>query len=658
MEGRFMVTTLRHTSTAILGALYNVVSKSVSFALWAPSAFSVSVRLYADSHGSIFDYELDLDFNRHDGVWAGIFSEVDCQWFGYEYVVKNEKGTFTCLDPYAKSMAAYKNDGTCGRGIIVAMDAPESFPLGKAELATTSESKYIALQHREDAIIYEISVRDFTISPDSNVTARPGTYEAFQEKIEYLKKLGVTHIQLMPVLNFYNNNETISEYENSGTIKNNNYNWGYDPHNYFTPEGWYASNPSDPYARIRELRSLIDSCHSAGLGVLLDVVYNHMATTTFLDNIEPDYYFRKDEKGDLKNGSCCGNDLATEKPMVRRLIIDSILHWIKEYHVDGFRFDLMGLIDTQTILDAYSAAHSENKSVLFIGEGWKMYTGPEGTCGMDQNYMDKTDSVAVFNDEFRDLIKAGGMKEDEKGLITGKPISVKSLISNMLGKPLSNYTVCSVGNNVNYIAAHDGLTLHDSISYNTPLHDADAKEKAELISRIKLGNFIVMVSRGIPFIHGGQERGRTKPNIHNAKNETIGIFVHNSYDASDSINQFVWTLDSDYQSLLLYTQSLITFRKENPIFRFPEHEKERISLVKGKYVKGASVLDKKGRGFAFGYQIQSKKDEIWTVLVNASKESVVFSVKNAKKIAFPADGMQVQEHTVTLAPLSASVLRN
>lgn len=653
-----MITTLRHTSTAKLGAIYNVVSKSVSFVLWAPSAFSVKVLLYADPEASVFDYELDLDFNRQDGIWYGIFSDVDCEGFGYEYVVKNDRGTYTCLDPYAKSMAAFKNDETCGRGIIVDMDAPESFPLGNAGLEAVSRPKYIELQNREDAIIYEISVRDFTISPDSHVNARPGTYDAFQEKIEYLKQLGITHIQLMPVLNFYNNNETLSEYENLGTVRSNNYNWGYDPHNYFTPEGWYASNPSDPYARIRELRSLIEACHSAGLGVILDVVYNHMATITLLDNIEPDYYFRKDEKENLTNGSCCGNDLATEKPMVRRLIIDSILHWIKEYNVDGFRFDLMGLIDTQTILDAYSVARSVNESVLFIGEGWKLYTGPKGTWGMDQNYMDKTDSVAVFNDEFRDLIKAGGMKEDEKGLITGKPISVNNLISNMLGKPLSNYTARSVGNNVNYIAAHDGLTLHDSISYNTPLHESDEKEKAELISRIKLGNFIVMVSRGIAFIHGGQERGRTKPNVHNAKNETIGKFVHNSYDASDSINQFIWNLDSDYQSLLSYTQSLIAFRKENPIFRFPQSDKEKISYVTGKYVNGLSVLDKKGKGLAFGYQIHSTKEEIWTVLVNASKESVVFPVKNANTIVFPGEGMQLEQQKVILAPLSASVLRN
>ena len=219
------------------------------------------------------------------------------------------------------------------------------------------------------------------------------------EKIPYLKSLGITHVQLMPVLNFYFTDETKTAYEGSGTVSGNNYNWGYDPHNYFTPEGWYSSNAADPYARVAELRTLINELHKAGLGVLLDVVYNHMGSVSFLDDVVPGYFFRTNAQGKLTSASGCGNDVATERVMARKLIVDSLAYWTREYKVDGFRFDLMGLMDTETVLSGYAAAKAINPDTLFEGEGWKMYNGPAGTSGMDQKYMTKTDSIAVFNDE-------------------------------------------------------------------------------------------------------------------------------------------------------------------------------------------------------------------------------------------------------------------
>ncbi|MCK9171227.1 MAG: alpha-amylase family glycosyl hydrolase, partial [Treponema sp.] len=383
----------------VLGCTYK--NGSAVFNLWAPTSSAAVLNLYKIDDAVNPDYTVTMEKNDRTGVWTASFNEVDPDGMFYDYTLHNTHGTVTVLDPYAYSMAAYYNNGGTGRAAVINPDSKKALPEGGMS------APFVKLAKREDAVIYEMSVRDFTISPDSGVKAVPGTYKAFIEKIPYLKDLGITHVQLMPVLNFYNNNETNKAYEDSGKVSGNNYNWGYDPHNYFTPEGWFSTDASDPYCRIRELRELINECHKAGIGVILDVVYNHMADTRFLDDIVPGYYFRTDANGRLKSASGCGNDTATERTMMKRLVVDSTSYWVKNYKVDGFRFDIMGLMESSSVLDSYASCAKLNPSVLFEGEGWKMYDGPAGTVGMDQNYMTKTDSVAVFNDEFRDLIKAG-----------------------------------------------------------------------------------------------------------------------------------------------------------------------------------------------------------------------------------------------------------
>ncbi|MFP4365027.1 MAG: alpha-amylase family glycosyl hydrolase, partial [Spirochaetia bacterium] len=363
-----------------LGAVYN--EGSVEFRVWSPFARSITAQLYTESGASSPVYEVVLEENDATGVWTGTFSETDPEGMFYDYEVTSSAGVRTALDPYAMSMDAYRNEGGAGRGAIINMDAPEAQPPGGWEGHTD-----YALDQREDAIIYEMSVRDFTISPDSDVSAAPGTYNAFIEKLPYLQDLGITHIQLMPVLNFYYTDETDRSYEDDGTASDNNYNWGYDPHNYFTPEGWYASDATDPYARVRELRNLIKEIHAHDMGVLLDVVYNHMANPMLLEDIVPYYYFRRTPAGSYTSNSGCGNDIATSRTMARRLITDSIFHWVSQYNIDGFRFDLMGLMDTETVLAARElvAALPEKADILFEGEGWQMYNGPGNTAGMDQD---------------------------------------------------------------------------------------------------------------------------------------------------------------------------------------------------------------------------------------------------------------------------------
>lgn len=596
---------------AALGALYDSAEKSVSFNLWAPTSSSVSVNVYMEDSAAKADYTLPMAFNAKTGVWTAVFAELDPNGFFYDFSVTNAKGTVIALDPYARSMAAYRNQGGSGRGAIIDMKDGRSLPLGGMN------ASYVPLKQREDAIIYEISVRDISSSPDAGVKEKEGTYAAFIEKIPYLKSLGVTHIQLLPVVNFYFTDETNQGYENSGNVSNNNYNWGYDPHNYFTPEGWYSSDPTDPYTRVAELRTLINECHKAGLGVLLDVVYNHMAGTSFLDDIVPGYFFRINAQGKLTSNSGCGNDVATERVMARKLIVDSVRHWVTEYKVDGFRFDLMGLMDSQTVLDAYAAAKAVNPATLFEGEGWKMYNGPSGTYGMDQVFMTKTDSVSVFNDEFRNLLKAGGMSDIGQGFITKKGIAPEILYRNILGQPMLNYKADDPGDNLQYIVAHDGLTLHDTISYNAKLDDSIPEQKVEIAKRIKLGNFFVLTSQGVSFLHGGQERGRTKPNFNNSKNETIGKYVRNSYDSSDNINQIVWKLDSEYAKVLDYTKGMIALRNGFDVFRIGDMAK----------INAASKLlaSPGGSMLTIGYTIDWT-DGKWFMLVNAEPKPMTFDV--------------------------------
>ena len=632
----------------VLGCTLN--DGTAEFNLWAPTSSSATVNIYKIADAAKPDYTVDMTMNDKTGVWSAVFDAEDPDGFFYDYTLKNSKGIVTVLDPYALSMAAFNGSGA-GRGAIVNLTS---------EKAGVQDEPYIVLEKREDAIIYEMSVRDFTISPDSGGKEMPGTYKAFIEKIPYLKDMGITHVQLMPVVNFYYTDENNKKYESSGTVGGNNYNWGYDPHNYFTPEGWYATDAADPYCRIRELRELINECHKAGIGVLLDVVYNHMANTSFLDDIVPGYYFRLSEGGGFLSNSGCGNDTATERPMMKRLVVDSTTHWVKNYKADGFRFDLMGLMESSSVEDSYAACAKLDKSVLFVGEGWKMYNGRAGTVGLDQNYMLKTNNIACFNDEFRDLMKAGGFNETGRGLITKKATDGERFFHSVTGNPIYNFRVDQPGDSLNYLVCHDGLTLHDAVVHNLKLDEKN--DRKEIISRIKLGNFIVFTSQGIAFMHGGQERGRTKPNVKNSKSETIGAFVRNSYDSSDNINQFVWTIDDDYQGLLDYTKGLIEIRKAFPIFRMGN------AKAIAKNIKDLEIDD--ASGLVFAYTIKDKKN-MWLVAINANSEkkeiNIGVSLKNGviyidsevadKNGISNPKGVEISGNSVVLDPLTATLIR-
>jgi pullulanase len=359
----------------------------------------------------------------------------------------------------------------------------------------------------------------------------------------------------------------------------------------------------------------VKAAHEQGLRVLLDVVYNHMGNTNLLEQIVPGYFFRRNAAGGFTSSSGVGNDFASTRSMASKLIHDSIFYLVDEYKIDGFRFDLMGLIDTETIEGAYAAAAAIKPDVLFQGEGWKMYNGPAGTRGTDQNYMTSTENISVFNDEIRDLIKGGGFNEETRAFITKGTRSAEDIFFNLTGRPRSVYSADDPGDSMLYIAAHDGLTLADSIAHNAGLDPETAEGRAEIAARAKLGNFMVLTGQGLSFLHAGQEQGRSKPNINRVAQETIGRFVRNSYDSADNINGFDWNPPAEYTELREYTRGLIAIRRQYDVFR----------LAGQSDVEEAATFLPQSGYFKFAYKLEDG-DRSFYLLVNPSTTGQTFDL--------------------------------
>ncbi|MBP3951581.1 pullulanase [Bacillus sp. YZJH907-2] len=577
-----------------LGATYHE-DGHVSLKLWAPVASEVVVNFYDKADPTTEIGVRNLTKGEH-GVWSVDITSKDLdvkdlRGYYYQYEVTNNGETKKVLDPYAKSMAPFTvsssgetgEDGdSVGKAAIVdlAETNPEGFDFANIE----------GYEQREDAIIWEVHVRDFTSDPsiEEDLGERWGTYRAFIDKLDYIKSLGVTHVQLLPVMAWYYGNETnMGERELEYSSADNDYNWGYDPHNYFTPDGAYSENPEDAELRIKELKELIDAIHDAGMGVVLDNVYTHMASSSLLEDIVPDYYFWKNANGNFVGGF--GNNLATNHKMAEKLMIDSVKYWFEEFKIDGMRWDMMGDGTYEAVQNAYDAAAEINPNALFIGEGWRTFSGHladlelEGK-GADQDWMDQTDSVGVFSDELRNELKSGFGSEGEPRFITGGARNIDSIFNNIKAQP-SNTPSDDPGDMVQYIAAHDNLPLYDVIAQSIKKDPSVAENNLEIHKRIRIGNAMVLTSQGTAFIHAGQEYGRTKQwkgegvpeqKYHELTDEdgnSFGYFIHDSYDSSDAINMFDWSKATDdnlypvNHTTREYTAGLIKLRKSTNAFR-------------------------------------------------------------------------------------------
>ncbi|MBT2661723.1 pullulanase [Bacillus sp. ISL-45] len=581
-----------------LGATYN--NGGATLKLWAPKASKVVANFFnkdnaAENIGSI-------ELTKGDkGVWSadvapGDLNVTDLEGYFYQYDVTNDGVTRQVLDPYAKSMAAFtvNTEGEAG---------PDGDTVGKAAIVDLSDTDPEGFSHakidgyekREDAVIYEVHVRDFTSDPsiEGDLNARWGSYKAFEDKLEYIKSLGVTHVQLLPVMAWYYGDETkMGQRELNYSAGGNEYNWGYDPHSYFSPDGAYSLDPTNPEQCVKELKEMIDAIHDAGMGVVLDVVYTHMAKASQLNDIVPDYYAFQDAQGNFLGGF--GNNLATSHTMAEKLMVDSVKYWFEEYKIDGMRFDMMGDATYPSVQNAYDAAAAVNPDALFIGEGWRTFAGhiaePElAGMGADQDWMDKTDDVGVFSDEIRNELKSGFGSEGEPRFITGGARDINTIFNNIKGQP-GNTADDDPGDMVQYIAAHDNLPLHDVIAQSIKKDPAVPENELEIHKRIRIGNSIILTSQGTAFLHAGQEYGRTKQwkgegvpeqkyhELKDAQGKSFGYFIHDSYDSSDAINMFDWQKATNKEEYAVntttqaFTKGLIELRKSTNAFRLGEME--------------------------------------------------------------------------------------
>lgn len=680
-----------------LGATYNA-DKTATLKLWAPKASSVVVNVYDKNDSNVLVGSVDLT-SGDQGVWSVDLKPTDLtgtttndvRGFFYQYEVTNDGVTNKVLDPYAKSMAVFTMDttgaagaggDTVGKAAIVDLRQTNPDTFGYADIK--------GYEKREDAIIYEVHVRDFTSDvsiEDSLSGERWGSYSAFEKKLDYIKSLGVTHIQLLPVMAWYYGDETkMGTRETEYSAKNNEYNWGYDPHNYFSPDGAYSQKPADPEARIKELKGLIDAVHEAGMGVILDVVYTHMAKKEFLNDIVPNYYAFQDANGNFIGGF--GNNLATNHKMAEKLMVDSVKYWFEEYKIDGMRWDMMGDATAEAVQNAYDAAAEINPKALFIGEGWRTFGGAAADPslagkGADQDWMDKTDSVGVFSDEFRNELKSGYGSEGQPRFITGGARPIATIFNNIKAEP-SNTPADDPGDIVPYIEAHDNLTLHDVIAQTIKKDPAIEKNELEIQKRIRLGNMLVLTSQGTAFIHAGQEYGRTKQwnstsvpqdkytEMFDSEGKSFGYFIHDSYDSSDAVNMFDWTKATDESQFPVqnttrkYTSGLMELRKSTDAFRLGDKDlvDSNVKLIPAPEMKtddlviGYSNKATDGTGIYYVFMNGDSTERTLTLSEDLTSGQVLVDNDEAGVTAVSQQsGFILTANSIKLDPLTAVIIK-
>ena len=672
-----------------LGAKLNE-DGSATIKLWAPKADDVSIVLYdKDDQFNVVKDRIPMELGER-GVWQVDLNKKNSgldnlRGYYYHYEITHGGETKLALDPYAKSMATWANEGSGG-----------TYPVGKAAIVDPSTigpdldfAQIEGFEKREDAIIYEVHVRDFTSDPsiEGELQAQFGTFASFIEKLDYLQDLGVTHIQLLPVMSYYFGNEWESDKRIlEWSSQNNNYNWGYDPHSYFSLTGMYSENPDDPEQRIKEFKTLINEIHKRGMGVMLDVVYNHTAKVEIFEDLVPNYYHFMDADGTPRE-SFGGGRLGTTHKMSRRILVDSITYWVEEFKVDGFRFDMMGDHDAETIQLAYDKAKAINPNIVMIGEGWVTYVGDEGDPVMpaDQHWMQYTESVGSFSDEFRNELKSGFGSEGEPRFITGGARNIQQIFDNLTANP-HNFKATNPGDVVPYIAAHDNLTLHDVIAQSIK-KDPD-NHQDEIHKRIRLGNLMTLTAQGTAFLHAGQEFGRTKQfrehssqapykstymTDENGNPFNYPYFIHDSYDSSDSINKFDWQKAMNDEKYPInhvtkeYTKGLIELRRSTDAFRLGTMDEVRknVSLIKSPEIQNEDLV--------IGYETSSSdSNESYYIFVNADDrertltlgnidltkgEVIVDKVTAGTKEILEPSGVELSSDKITIDPLTAIIIK-
>jgi len=535
----------------------NYSPEKTIFKVWAPKATEVKLRLYdAGDGGEPISTLSMIKGTKKDnlGAWVKeIDQDIKNKYYTFQ-VLQGGKWLLEQPDIYAKAV------GVNGiRGMVV--DLASTNPSGWQHDKKPEQKSF------NDIIIYETHIRDISVDPNSGIKnkgkflglAETGTKSRTGERtgLDHIKELGVTHVHLLPSFDFSSIDET--------KPATGQYNWGYDPLNYNVPEGSYSTNPYDGNVRIKEFKQMVQTLHKNGLRVILDVVYNHTSDTKHagFNQFAPGYFYRFNADSSYSNGTGCGNEIASERPMARKFIIESVVYWAKEYHLDGFRFDLMGVLDIETMNDIADTLHKIDPTIFIYGEGWSAGSCayPDSLRALKQN-VPKLDKIAAFSDDIRDGLKGSWADLKEKGFVSGtvdKAESVKFGIVASTPNSQINYKLVDGSKapwarepyqTITYVSCHDDNTLFDRLKISNP----KASEE-DLIKMDKLANAIVLTSQGVSFLHSGVELLRTKKGI------------ANSFKSPDSINMIDWSRKTKYKDVFDYYKGLITLRKNHPAFR-------------------------------------------------------------------------------------------
>jgi len=550
-----------------LGAVYT--KKYTAFRLWAPTADAVTLCLYRE--GDVDCLSDTLPMKRDvQGTWT-IRVDGDLRHVYYTYRLERSGKTVESQDPYSVAV------GVNGQRSMV-LDLKETDP------ENFKEDHGPVFSNRTDLVICEISVLDSTADGSSGVKY-PGKYLGLAEKgtknkegeatgLDYLKSLGITHVQIMPMYDFASIDEAAP--------KKREYNWGYDPLNYNVPEGSFSTDPFHGEVRIREMKEMIAAFHREGIGVIMDVVYNHTYDLdSCLQKCEPDYYYRMNGTR-YSNASACGNEIASEQPMMRKYIVESVCYWAREYHVDGFRFDLMGVLDIDTMNEISHRLKEINPYIILYGEGWTGGTSamPEFRRAMKRNAR-MLDGIGMFSDDIRDMVRGHVFYNKDCGYVSGKEkmkVAVRYCAAGGVWHPQVDYAAYTYAAGgtwtdtpekvINYVSCHDNLTLWDKLQISRP--DCDAGER---LAMNRLAAAMVFTAQGVPFFLSGEEFARTKPAGKN------GEVSENSYNLPYETNVLRYDWNDEQKELQQYYRGLIAFRKAHKGLRMTDAEEIRQNIL-------------------------------------------------------------------------------
>ena len=613
--------------------------QQTTFRLFAPAdAKKVVVRIYKDGQGGKALKTIKMTLK--DGLWtATAAGDLMNKFYTFDM------GRGECPGVFAKAVGVNGK-----RGAII--DVEKTFP------EHWCCDLHPVIKSPADLVIYEMHHRDFSIArPDAKY---PGKFLALTESwaIEHLKTLGVNAVHILPSYDYGSVDET--------RLSDNKYNWGYDPVNYNVPEGGYSTNPYDPYCRIREFKEMVNALHEAGIAVILDVVYNHTYDIEHsnFQRTYPDYYYRKTADGQYSNGSGCGNETASEQPMMRRFMIESVKYWYNEYRVDGFRFDLMGCHDIETMNAIRAELNQLNPSILIYGEGWSagQCALPNEKLGMKAN-IPQMPGIAAFSDEMRDALRGpfsddtvsgwlGRLNTHKPGQFTGD-VEVESLKFGIVGgisHPQVNMKKVNYSQKpwaleptqmLAYVSCHDDMCLVDRLKASIPKLKEDEMIRLDLLAQTA-----VFTSQGVPFMLSGEELLRTKQG------------VHNSFESPDSINQLDWRNKDRYPQVFKYYSDLITLRRNHPAFRLGD-----ANLVR----KHLDFLEAPSGVVAFMLKNYAGRDD-WRniiVILNPKREIVTVNIPKAMYTVVCKDGEINEDSTekifgrrTTVNPQSALILHD